>query len=80
MFNRELFSFQQVFLSRLGGKKVDRAVRRILEQIFTNSLAAKYNWSGRKQKVPLNGLLVIAAIKGLFSLLAISHKNIIDCI
>lgn len=33
-----------------GAKSVKQAVHRILEQLFTNSIPAEYNWTGKNRK------------------------------
>ncbi|XP_039284146.1 uncharacterized protein LOC111052364 isoform X2 [Nilaparvata lugens] len=51
-------------LSLLGGKKVGRVVRNILEKIFTNDVAELFNWTGRHSKRCLRDLAVMKLIPG----------------
>lgn len=56
--------FQEKNLSLVGGKKVSKIVRRILEKVFTNSLAIKYNWTGKNNKIALRDLKLPKVIIG----------------
>ncbi|XP_046405820.1 uncharacterized protein LOC124170856 isoform X2 [Ischnura elegans] len=50
------------WLSLVGGKKVEHIVRRMLERLFTNRIAAEYNWTGKNSKYPLKDLKLIKVI------------------
>lgn len=38
---------------KIGGDSLDDAIRRILRRVFTNRLAEKFSWEGRKGKAKL---------------------------
>ncbi|XP_063219435.1 uncharacterized protein LOC134529371 isoform X3 [Bacillus rossius redtenbacheri] len=51
-------------LATVGGRKADHVVRHILERLFTNRLALKYNWTGKNQKIALKNLQLMKIIPG----------------
>ncbi|XP_054258995.1 uncharacterized protein LOC128983647 [Macrosteles quadrilineatus] len=51
-------------LSLVGGKKPANVTRRILERLFTNQVAAQYNWTGKNQKLSLKDLVIMKLLPG----------------
>ncbi|XP_070171336.1 uncharacterized protein [Polyergus mexicanus] len=52
----------RVYIKSIGGTCVDDAVKRTLYKTFSNKLAEKYNWEGRRGKEPLHKLELIKVI------------------
>lgn len=49
-------------MKSIGGINVDDAVKSALYKIFSNNLAEKYNWEGRRGKEPLQNLEIMKVI------------------
>jgi len=58
---------QHAYVRSIGGINVDDAVKRTLYKIFSNKLAEKYNWEGRRRKEPLCNLEIIRIIFSKFT-------------
>ncbi|XP_032670198.1 uncharacterized protein LOC116843681 [Odontomachus brunneus] len=52
----------RAYVRSIGGINVDDAVKRALYKIFSNSLAERYNWEGRRGKEPLHNLEIMKVI------------------
>jgi len=52
----------RAYIKSIGGRNVDDAVKRILYKTFSNKLAEKYNWEGRRGKEPLHKLELMKVI------------------
>ncbi|XP_071574407.1 uncharacterized protein [Temnothorax nylanderi] len=52
----------RAYVQSIGGSNVDDAVKRSLYKIFSNKLAGKYNWEGRRGKAPLHKLALMKLI------------------
>ncbi|KAM0727556.1 hypothetical protein ACS0PU_005805 [Formica fusca] len=52
----------RAYIKSIGGTCVDDAVKRTLYKTFSNKLAEKYNWEGRRGKEPLHKLELIKVI------------------
>ncbi|XP_029155691.1 uncharacterized protein LOC114932125 [Nylanderia fulva] len=50
------------YIKSIGGTSVDDAVKRTLYKVFSNKLAERYNWEGRRGKEPLQKLEVMKVI------------------
>jgi len=72
--------FQILHASKVGGKSAYEFVKRILSQILTNELAAKYSWLGRKNKRIFHTLKLSQLLIGTFliSLTYLSFKIVLN--
>ncbi|XP_070167966.1 uncharacterized protein [Polyergus mexicanus] len=52
----------RVYIKSIGGTCVDDTVKRTLYKTFSNKLAEKYNWEGRRGKEPLHKLELMKVI------------------
>ena len=57
---------QNAYFKSIGGKTTEKFVKRILSRVFSNQLARKFNWTGKKgsNKEPLRGLKSIQILAG----------------
>lgn len=51
-------------ICKIGGSKTDDITKLILRKLFTDELAALYNWTGAKGKKSLSSLLITKIIIG----------------
>ena len=63
-----MFIYAQVrHLCSLGGIGAKDVIHRIMSAMFTNALAAQYNWYGKGQKIGLAMMELAKVIKGKYS-------------